>query len=161
LIYNSSASNVFAVTNQANAVFAKCTNAGMSDGSGSVPAGRQLVKCCWEALDENLKSQTYCSTCEDGGTRGKINCTEPQQTFTSPTSGGLVEDGVLEQPPTGDESSSPKNGEALDESQQNPSFNGENQEGQSSISKEALSNLDNPDMSFEVQEENDTNNPNN
>src|SRR5687767_6492449 len=75
----------FAVSNQANSAFARCDPAGKSDGSGPVPAGRQLVKCCWEAYDDNWNVQTYCSTCEDGGTRGKINCTDPVQSFRFPS----------------------------------------------------------------------------
>jgi hypothetical protein len=43
-------------------------------------AGLQLSKCCWtttEGYPGTRKEVTYCSTCENGGTRGMINCTEP------------------------------------------------------------------------------------
>ena len=37
-----------------------------------------MVKCCWDDLDlDTITFTKYCSTCEDGGTRGKINCSEP------------------------------------------------------------------------------------
>jgi hypothetical protein len=78
-------------------------------------AGRQLVKCCWEAYDDDGNVQTYCSTFEDGGTRGKINYTDPKvQSFTSPlTSDDIVtplEEGVLqERQSTSDSSAFSKN----------------------------------------------------
>ena len=75
----------FAVPNEANSPGTKCDPAGKSDGTGWVPKGRSLVKCCWSGFDDKYKVVTYCSTCEDGGTRGKINCTDPVQSFTLPS----------------------------------------------------------------------------
>jgi len=85
-----SSSMLFAVTNSANEPFATCTSAGISDGSGSVPAGRQLLKCCRQTTDAAGEVQTYCSTCEDGGTREKINCTDPVQQFTGQIPGDII-----------------------------------------------------------------------
>jgi hypothetical protein len=88
-----SPSITFAIMNSANEPFATCTPAGKSDGSSgssSVPADRQLVKCCWLAYVDAGEVQTYCSTCEDGGTRGKINCTDPVQQFTGQIPGDII-----------------------------------------------------------------------
>jgi hypothetical protein len=95
-----SSSMLFAVTNSANEPFATCTSAGISDGSGSVPAGRQLLKCCRQTTDAAGEVQTYCSTCEDGGTREKINCTDPVQQFTGQIPDDIIapQDGVFQDP---------------------------------------------------------------
>jgi hypothetical protein len=67
-------SSTFSVPNLANTGNATCKPAGKS------AAGLQLKKCCWQTTEGypgTRKDVTYCSTCEDGGTRGMINCTEP------------------------------------------------------------------------------------
>ena len=46
--------------------------------------GLQLVKCCWAEKvppgtgRDGSDHEIYCSECEDGGTRGKINCSDPE-----------------------------------------------------------------------------------
>jgi hypothetical protein len=74
-------SSTFSVPNLANSSSTTCKPAGKS------AAGLQLKKCCWQTTEGypgTRKDVTYCSTCEDGGTRGMINCTEPtKQSSTS------------------------------------------------------------------------------
>jgi hypothetical protein len=87
----------FSVENQANHFATRCKPTGKQ---GPPPHGLALVKCCWEVRDEGGLGGfvTYCSTCEDGGTRGKINCTEPtKQSFTLPD---RLPPGVLQNLPT-------------------------------------------------------------
>jgi hypothetical protein len=67
-------SSTISVPNLANHGSTTCKPAGKS------AAGLQLKKCCWQTTEGypgTRKDVTYCSTCEDGGTRGMINCTEP------------------------------------------------------------------------------------
>jgi hypothetical protein len=91
--------STFAVTNLANESFAKCTSTGKHSENGLA-----LVKCCWEAhedSDPSKKVVTYCSTCEDGGTRGKINCTDPtKQALKLPTDESGPAGEVLEEQTT-------------------------------------------------------------
>ena len=159
--------NAYAVPNLSNEKSTQCLPTGKKSANGL-----ELVECCWAVFVkpgtgfQGGDVELYCSECENGGTRGYINCSEPELDYRKA--------------PTTDESTPPKDGKAidespqtppfiksdqgivledkLDESQQNPSFNGENQETPPSVSKEALSNSDNLDMTFEVQEDNDTNN---
>jgi hypothetical protein len=58
-----------------------CKDTGKRSGEG----GLMVNKCCWS---EQVKPGTgagggdkvfYCQECEDGGTRGYINCTDPEQ----------------------------------------------------------------------------------
>jgi len=101
--------------------------------------------CCWTETDEEGIELRMCQHCSLSPITMQTYSCGPAHPV------GLV-------PSTADETISPKDGKAIYESEQNPSVNGENQEGQSSISEEALSNSDNPGMTFEVQEDNDTNN---
>jgi hypothetical protein len=80
------------------------------DSTGGQSAnGLALVECCWhekvtpgtgDPRFENADYERYCSECEDGGTRGKINCSDPELQFFTRTPGDLPEYGVLEQQPT-------------------------------------------------------------
>lgn len=59
-----------------------CIDTGKKQG----PNGAAVVNCCWHesvppgtgGLGENLDKEEYCMECEDGGTRGYINCTDPE-----------------------------------------------------------------------------------
>ena len=59
-----------------------CNDTGKKQG----PLGAAVVKCCWHesvppgtgGIGENLDKEEYCMECEDGGTRGYINCTDPE-----------------------------------------------------------------------------------
>jgi hypothetical protein len=108
IIYSPSAT--FGVDNKSNDPSADCAPTGKQSANGLA-----LVECCWEVKVppgtgwDGSDTEWYCSECEDGGTRGKINCSEPYLEFiVAPTPSGpfaLPEDGVFEQPPT----SSPSN----------------------------------------------------
>jgi hypothetical protein len=94
-------SSTFAVPNRSNDQ--RCSPTGQQ-----TPNGGQEVRCCWfESVPpgtgyDGSDQEIYCSECEDGGTRGKINCNDPYLSFrdvpkgTVPLQGG----GVLEDPPT-------------------------------------------------------------
>ena len=90
----------YSVPNRSNSSSADCKSTGKQSQNGLA-----LVKCCWKTTEGYpglRKDVTYCSTCEDGGTRGKINCTDPVKQFTGRIPDEIVapQDGVLEQPPT-------------------------------------------------------------
>ncbi|WP_415311994.1 hypothetical protein [Candidatus Nitrosocosmicus sp. FF01] len=59
-----------------------CIDTGKKQG----PNGAAVFNCCWHesvppgtgGVGENLDKEEYCMECEDGGTRGYINCTEPE-----------------------------------------------------------------------------------
>jgi hypothetical protein len=116
LFYTPSAT--YSVTNRANEPDATCTL------TGKESRGLAQVKCCWQNYDENLKVVTYCSTCEDGGSRGKINCSEPVKEFTGQIPGDIVppQDGILEQPPTSSpfDPTAPLQGGVLEQQEQTP-----------------------------------------
>jgi hypothetical protein len=100
LVY--SPSSTFSVPNRSNDSVADCKPTGKQSENGLA-----LVKCCWKHTEGFPRTTvTYCSTCEDGGTRGKINCTDPVKEFTGRIPSDIVppQDGVLEQPPTPPES---------------------------------------------------------
>jgi hypothetical protein len=102
LIY--SPSSIFSVPNRSNDAGVDCEPTGKQSKNGLA-----LVECCWfewvtpgTGIDGGNQEE-YCSTCEDGGTRGKINCSDPELQFfvgSTPGLGVLPENGVLEQLPT-------------------------------------------------------------
>jgi hypothetical protein len=99
IIYSPSAT--FGIPNMSNEAFATCTPTGKQTSNGG-----QEVECCWEAWSPNVGPavvETYCSTCENGGTRGMINCSDPELQYL-PVRGeditGLPDEGVFDQPPT-------------------------------------------------------------
>jgi len=69
-----------------------CLDTGKKQG----PNGVAVVKCCWHesvppgtgGVGENLDKEEYCMECEDGGTRGYINCTEPELQYRDDVSDG-------------------------------------------------------------------------
>ena len=61
------------------------TNAWCSPTGNSTANGGEEVECCWAEKvtpgtggvgDNNY--EIYCSNCENGGTRGNINCSDPE-----------------------------------------------------------------------------------
>jgi hypothetical protein len=89
----------YSVPNESNnAARADCKSTGKQSQNGLA-----LVKCCWKTTEGYpglRKEVTYCSTCEDGGTRGKINCSDPVKEFTGRLPDEILspQDSVLEQP---------------------------------------------------------------
>jgi hypothetical protein len=87
----------YAVPNMSNDHSTNCTSTGKHSQNGLM-----LVKCCWYNYEDILKDTNnkvkYCSTCEDGGTRGKINCTEPAKESIGKIPSDVIsnQDGVLE-----------------------------------------------------------------
>lgn len=69
-----------------------CLDTGKKQG----PNGAAVFQCCWHesvppgtgGLGENLDKEEYCMECEDGGTRGYINCTDPELQYRDGGSGG-------------------------------------------------------------------------
>ncbi len=105
----------FAVPNRSNSGLASCTSTGKNS-----PGGLSLVQCCWhESVPkgtgfEGGDKEMYCSDCENGGTRGYINCSDPELIFMKkPLTSNLdvfPNDGTIEQPDTptkGDDVSNP------------------------------------------------------
>jgi hypothetical protein len=106
LAYGPSTVVVLGLDNRANDPGAIC-----SAPKGQSENGLALVECCWaEDVPEGTgnpeaggNAEIYCSICEDGGTRGKINCSDPELQYIKevrPDLGVFPQDGVLEQPPT-------------------------------------------------------------
>lgn len=80
-------SNVYVVPNLSNSSIAHCSSTGKKSSNGL-----ELVECCWTVKVpdgtgyKGEHSELYCSECENGGTRGYINCSEPELQFrTAPT----------------------------------------------------------------------------
>jgi hypothetical protein len=76
----SSPSITSAIPNRSNDTNAWCSPTGNSTANGG-----EEVECCWAEKvtpgtggvgDNNY--ETYCSNCENGGTRGNINCSDPE-----------------------------------------------------------------------------------
>lgn len=119
----------FAVPNRSNSGVASCQSTGKQSSGGL-----QLVQCCWhESVPkgtgfEGGDKEMYCSECENGGTRGYINCSDPELQFREKplTSdlGGFPKTGVLDQPKTSDErdvlSNLDKGGGVLDQTETSP-----------------------------------------
>jgi hypothetical protein len=69
-----------------------CIDTGKKQG----PNGAAVVNCCWHesvppgtgGVGENLDKEEYCMECEDGGTRGYINCTDPELQYRDDGSSG-------------------------------------------------------------------------
>ncbi len=99
----SSPSVTFAVPNQSNDSDTHCTPTGEKSDNGL-----ELVKCCWFVKVKpgtghwGADFEQYCSECENGGSRGKINCSEPELQYrTAPTTDESVfpnNEGVAEDP---------------------------------------------------------------
>lgn len=97
----------FAIPNRSNEPGANCYGTGKQSSNGAA-----LFECCWiETVPPGTGHsggdyEQYCSTCEDGGTRGMINCSDPELTYNKKplTSdlGGFPKGGVLEHPETSD-----------------------------------------------------------
>jgi hypothetical protein len=96
-------SSTFSIPNRAGQQ-GSCTPIGGMGGTGGA-----LMNCCWfENVPpgtgyEGGNKEMYCSECEDGGTRGMVNCSEPELQFFEGRRPGLAvlpEGGVLEEPPT-------------------------------------------------------------
>jgi hypothetical protein len=95
--------STFSVPNRSNSV--NCAGTG-----GQSAGGLALVRCCWQERvapgtgnpDLGGNIEIYCSECEDGGTRGKINCSDPELQYRGAPKGTLppLEGGVLEDPLT-------------------------------------------------------------
>jgi hypothetical protein len=69
-----------AIPNRSNEHYATCLPTGNPTGNGG-----QEVQCCWlEKVPPgtggvgNGDWEEYCSNCENGGTRGNINCSDPE-----------------------------------------------------------------------------------
>jgi hypothetical protein len=92
IIYSPSAT--FGVPNYSNHPNAVCSPTGGKSG----PLGLEENKCCWKLNT----GQVYCSTCENGGTRGMINCSDPeiQHSVRGEDITGFPEGGVVDEPPT-------------------------------------------------------------
>jgi hypothetical protein len=83
LIYGPS--SAFGVPNRSNEPGTHCYATGNKVG----PTGSQEMECCWTEVvppgtgrgGSNL--ELYCSTCQNGGTRGMINCSDPELQFRS------------------------------------------------------------------------------
>ena len=137
LVLSITLSNAYAVPNLSNSPEAYCNSTGEQS-----PNGLEMVRCCWWVAVEPGKGyegtgdEYYCSECENGGSRGYINCSEPELHFRAgPTTGEniapKIEDGI-EQPPTdntppirSDNSIAPNGvNNPIDEQQSmNPTFN--------------------------------------
>ena len=79
LVLSITLSNAFAVPNRSNDPNTQCQPTGKKSNNGL-----ELVECCWT---EKVKPGTglfgndfeiYCSECENGGSRGNINCSDPE-----------------------------------------------------------------------------------
>jgi hypothetical protein len=117
----------FAVPNRSNSGLALCQPTGKTNSS----TGAQLVQCCWhESVPKGTgyaggDKEMYCSECDNGGTRGYINCSNPELQYKekpiTSESGGFPKGGVLQQPDNpnrGDDISNPDNdGEILDQTE--------------------------------------------
>lgn len=92
-----------------------CIDTGKKQG----PNGAAVVNCCWHesvppgtgGIGENLDKEEYCMECEDGGTRGNINCTDPELQYRDGGSDGkprphlsdtLNNDQISDDPQAGD-----------------------------------------------------------
>ena len=99
----------FGVPNKSNDRATVCESTGKKSSNGL-----ELVQCCWfvEVSEgtgfEGGNEEWYCSECENGGTRGNINCSEPELQYrTVPSVDGSVfpnndivtKDPQTEQPP--------------------------------------------------------------
>lgn len=87
LVFSITFSSAYAVPNLSNDPSADCNSTGKKS-----PNGLELVRCCWYVAVEPGKGyegtgdEYYCSECENGGSRGNINCSEPELQFrTAPT----------------------------------------------------------------------------
>ncbi|HEU5120394.1 MAG TPA: hypothetical protein VFT71_05360 [Candidatus Nitrosocosmicus sp.] len=112
LVLSITLSNAFAVPNRSNDPNTQCQPTGKKSNNGL-----ELVECCWT---EKVKPGTglfgndfeiYCSECENGGSRGNINCSDPELNYRKA--------------PAVDESIVPNNERKILEQEQptNPTFN--------------------------------------
>ena len=75
----SSPSVTSAIPNRSNDTNSKCFPTGNSTANGG-----QEVECCWFEIVKpgtglyGKDFESYCSKCENGGTRGNINCSDPE-----------------------------------------------------------------------------------
>ncbi len=108
----------FAIPNRSNEKGTSCSPTGKQSNGGA-----ELVECCWiEQVPKGTgwnggDTEMYCSECENGGSRGNINCSDPELIFNktpiTSESGGFPKDRVLEQPPNSspnDNTGFPNNG---------------------------------------------------
>ncbi|WP_458745976.1 hypothetical protein [Candidatus Nitrosocosmicus sp. T] len=109
LVLSITLSNVDAVPNKSNDKETTCKSTGKESANGL-----EIVECCWFDFVKpgtgfgGGSVEEYCSECEDGGSRGKINCSEPELQYRTG--------------PTTDESVFPNDdSNAIDEQQPNPS----------------------------------------
>jgi hypothetical protein len=97
----------FAVPNRSNSGGATCTDTGRDS-----PGGLAVVECCWiEQVPKGTgwnggDTEMYCSECENAGSAGYVNCSDPELIFNkkpiTSESGGFPKGGVLQQPETSD-----------------------------------------------------------
>jgi hypothetical protein len=121
----------FAVPNRSNSGLALCTDTGKDS-----PGGLAIVQCCWnESVPKGTgynggDKEMYCSDCEDAGSGGYVNCSDPELQYKekplTSESGGFPKGGALQQPdnPTrGDDISNPDNdGGVLDQTETSPNI---------------------------------------
>ena len=94
----------FAVPNRANEINTVCQPTGKQ-----TPNGGEEVECCWtETVPPGTgyggsNFEMYCNECENGGTRGYINCSDPSLQYRDGKPGASP--GI---PPTGGISDDPK-----------------------------------------------------
>ncbi|HYF99156.1 MAG TPA: hypothetical protein VD815_03605 [Candidatus Saccharimonadales bacterium] len=99
----------FAVPNNSNHPNATCLPTGKQ-----TPNGGEEVECCWTvdvAPGTGVGGQSYelyCSECENGGTRGYINCSEPSLQYRDgkplpPLSGNINDGEISDDPEAGDD----------------------------------------------------------
>ncbi|HYG00356.1 MAG TPA: hypothetical protein VD815_09700 [Candidatus Saccharimonadales bacterium] len=82
-------------------------------GQQTGPHGAQVVKCCWQEQVPpgtgagGTDREYYCQECEDGGTRGYVNCTDPELQYREgskpfpPLSGNINDGQISDAPLTG------------------------------------------------------------
>ncbi len=96
-----------------------CLDTGKKSGS----VGAAVFKCCWHELvspgtggvGENLDKEEYCMECEDGGTRGYINCTDPELQYRDggkplPPLSGTINNGQISDNPLTSNNDNPNPG---------------------------------------------------
>jgi hypothetical protein len=91
LVLSITLSNAFAVPNRSNDPNSQCQPTGKKSSNGL-----ELVECCWTAKVPGtglygMDFEIYCSECENGGSRGNINCSDPELQYRkAPTIGKSI-----------------------------------------------------------------------
>jgi hypothetical protein len=104
----SSPSVTSAIPNRSNDTNTTCLPTGNSTANGG-----QEVECCWfekvppgtGGTGSNKDHEVYCSNCENGGTRGNINCSDPELQYRQggkplPPISGTINNGQISDDPS-------------------------------------------------------------